>query len=72
MRNQSHLKWTLEPLSHNDFLRIMYRSLGKFTVGYFRVKIVHGKMFSSLGVSDENFLKQSILRLKCLFHCSQT
>ena len=28
----------------------------KFTVGYFRVKIVHGKIFSSLGVFDENFL----------------
>ena len=26
---------------------------GKFTVGYFRVKIVHGKIFSSLGVSDK-------------------
>ena len=29
---------------------------GKFTVGYFRVKIVRGKIFLSLRVSDENFL----------------
>ena len=28
----------------------------KFTVGYFRGKIVHGKIFSSLRVFDENLL----------------
>ena len=28
----------------------------KFTVGYFCVKIVRGKVFLSLGESDENFL----------------
>ena len=28
----------------------------KFTAGYFHVRIVHGKIFSSLGVSEENCL----------------
>ena len=27
----------------------------KFTIGYFRVKIVHGKIFTSLGVFEEKF-----------------
>ena len=36
----------------------------KFTVGYFRVKIVRGKIFSSLGVSDENFLTTKYLKVK--------
>ena len=27
----------------------------KFTIGYFHVKIVHGKIFSSRGVSDKKF-----------------
>ena len=30
--------------------------LEKFVVGYFRVKIIHDKIFSSLGASDKNFL----------------
>ena len=35
----------------------IYCSLGKFTVGYlFCVTIVCGRIFSSLGVSDENYL----------------
>ena len=29
-------------------LPLYYRSLGKFTIGYFRVKFVHGEIFSSL------------------------
>ena len=36
-------------------LVILYHSLGKFTVEYFHVKVVHGKIFSSLGISNENF-----------------
>ena len=32
---------------------VVYES---FTIGYFRVKIVHGKILSSLRVFDENFL----------------
>ena len=36
----------------------------KFTVGYFRVEIVRGKMFSSLGVSDENFLTTKCFKVK--------
>ena len=28
----------------------------KFTIGYFCARIVHGKIFSSLGVSDKNVL----------------
>ena len=36
-------------------LCILYHSLGKFTVGYFHVKIVCGKIFSSFRVADENF-----------------
>ena len=36
----------------------------KFTVGYFRVKIVRGKIFSSLRVSDENFLTTKYFKVK--------
>ena len=36
----------------------------KFTVGYFRVKIVRGKIFLSLGVSDENFLMTKYFKVK--------
>ena len=32
----------------------------KFTVGYFHVKIVRGKIFLSLGVSDENFFNNEV------------
>ena len=35
---------------------VPYRSLGKFTVGYFGVRIIRGKIFLSLEVSKENFL----------------
>ena len=41
----------------------------KFTVGYFRVKIVYGKIFSSLRVSDENFLTMKYFKVKLQF-CS--
>ena len=45
----------------------------KFTTGYFCVKIVHGKIFSSLRVSDKkNFNKRAFLRSNSLFRCSQT
>ena len=44
--------------------------LEKFTVAYFRVKIVCGKIFSSLGVSDENFNNELFLRSNFLFHFS--
>ena len=43
---------------------VFYRSLGKFTVGYFSVKTVCGKIFSSLGVSDENFLTNKYFKVK--------
>ena len=32
----------------------------KFTIGYFRVKIVCGKIFSCLRVSDKNFLNNEV------------
>ena len=38
----------------------------KFTVGYFRVKTVHDKIFSSLGVSDEKFLAMKYFKVKLL------
>ena len=40
----------------------------KFTIGYFRVKIVRGKTFLSLGVSDENFLTMKYFKgaMRCL------
>ena len=42
----------------------MYRSLEKkFTVGYFRVKFIHGEIFSSLGVSNE---QKCYLFIHCL------
>ena len=34
-------------------MNIAYRSLEKFTVEYFRVKFVCGKIFLSLGISNE-------------------
>ena len=34
----------------------------KFTIGYFHMKIVCGKIFSSLRVSDENFLATNFER----------
>ena len=37
---------------------------GKFTVGYFRVKIVCGKIVSFLRVSDENFLTTKYFKVK--------
>ena len=40
---------------------------GKFTFGYFRVKIVCGKTFLSLGISEETFLT-----IKSNFLCLQT
>ena len=36
----------------------------KFTVGYFRVKIVHGKIFSSHRVSDGKFLTAKYFKVK--------
>ena len=45
-----------------------YHSLEKFTVGYFCVRIICGKIFLSLEVSDEKFLTMS----NFLFRCSQT
>ena len=36
----------------------------KFTIGYFRVKVVCGKIFSSLEVSDENFLTTKYFKVK--------
>ena len=51
----------------------MYRNLEKFTIGYFCVKIVHGKVFSSLGVFDEKiFSNKLFLRSNILFRWSQT
>ena len=46
----------------NGFL--IYRSLGKFTVGYFRVKIVCGTIFLSLEESDEKFLTMKYFKVK--------
>ena len=39
-------------------------SLGKVYIGYFHVKIVCGEIFSSLGVSDENFLTTKYFKVK--------
>ena len=51
----------------------MYRNLEKFTIGYFCVKIVRGKVFLSLGVFDEKiFSNKLFLRSNILFRCSQT
>ena len=36
----------------------------KFTVGCFRLQIVCGKIFSSLRVSDENFLTMKYFKVK--------
>ena len=36
----------------------------KFTIGYFRVKVVCGEIFSSLEVSDENFLTTKYFKVK--------
>ena len=36
----------------------------KLTVGYFHVKIILGKIFSSLGVSTENFLTTKYFSVK--------
>ena len=36
----------------------------KFTVGYFRVKIVRGKIFLSLRVSDKNFSTTKYFKVK--------
>ena len=65
---------------HNEFVckmcRFLHRQLHiaiicsytvvweKFTVGYFHVKIVRGKIVSSLGVSDENFLTTKYFKIK--------
>ena len=43
----------------------------KFTIGYFRAIIVHGKIFSSLGVPDKHFLTKKYFTVKLLLHCSQ-
>ena len=40
----------------------------KFTVGYFRVKVVLGKIFSSLGVSDEKILTIKYVKVKLHTH----
>ena len=36
----------------------------KTTIGIFRVKIVYGKIFTSLGVSEENFQQQIVFKVK--------
>ena len=36
----------------------------KFTVGYFHVKFVIGKLFSSVGISDEKFLTTNYFKVK--------
>ena len=36
----------------------------KFTIGYFGVKIVRGKTFLSLGISDKNFLTTKYFKVK--------
>ena len=43
----------------------------KFTVEYFHVKIVRGKIFSSLGVFDENFLTTKYFKVKFLLHAHE-
>ena len=52
---------TIAPLSSCLTVTVVW---GKFTVGYFRVKIVCGKIFSSLRVSDENFLAIKYFKVK--------
>ena len=45
--------------------RVLYTVVWeKFTVEHFRVKIVRGKIFSSLRVSDENFLTTNSFKIK--------
>ena len=36
----------------------------KFTIGYFHVKIVHGKIFSSSGIFDKKFLTTKYFKVK--------
>ena len=52
---KDHKKVSTHPTLIHIMLHVTrnYRSLEKFTVGYFRVKFVRGKIFSSLGVSNE-------------------
>ena len=45
-------------------INVNYCSLGKFTIGYFHVKIVCGKIFSSLGISNEIFLTMKYFKVK--------
>ena len=54
------------PLSQSLFLytSFLYRSLGKFTIGYFHLKLVCGKIFSSLGVSNKIFLTTKYFMVK--------
>ena len=47
------------------FATILYTVVWeKFTVGYFRVKIARGKIFSSLRVSNEKFLTTKYFKVK--------
>ena len=45
-------------------INVKYRSLGKIHRWIFHVKIVCGKIFSSLGISDENFLTTKYFKVK--------
>ena len=42
----------------------------KFLIAYFHVKIVHGKTFLPLGISDEKFLTTNYFKVKlfCVAH----
>ena len=46
--------------------------LEKFTVGYFCVKIVYGKIFMSLGGFKEKFLTTNCFSGPTFYCCSQT
>ena len=45
--------WWKKLKQRRNKTQIVYCSLEKFTVGYFRVKFVCGEIFLSLGVSNE-------------------
>ena len=51
---KDHKKFSTHPILIHIMLQLETTVVWKkFTVGYFRVKFVRGKIFSSLGVSNE-------------------
>ena len=66
------LLYCAETYYYDDTIQIHIYAIvwEKFTVGYSHVKIAHGKIFSSLKVSDKNVSQQIIFKVKLWFRCS--